>query len=433
MHTEESQPRPLGAAFCDVPVRLRALILCVDAGAIALAAVMVARDHPTAVTWRYATVLLVLAVLFEETSRRIGRMRLLVGGDGALQDMTSVWTFAGALILPAGYAALFAAVIAVHAWLRQQRDVGQLLYRRIYTAATVMLACMAAGPLVAVDLQWDTGLLSLASLLRVLGALLIYTAVNRLLISAAIVLTGAPPSARALIGTWDDNGLEFATLCLGFMTAVVVVGQPLLGVIVLLPVVLLQRAALVKQLETAASTDAKTQLLNPLAWRQRAQRELELSRVGHIALLVLDLDYFKAVNDLHGHLVGDAALLATSVRITGELRTGDIVGRFGGEEFVVLLPGLNAEGAMAVADRLRLRIGGVRLCDLGATHQDDSPCEHTLSTSIGVAVFPDNGAGLTALLAEADKALYAAKDAGRNTVVLAEPRPSSASGEERVG
>src|SRR6185312_5830065 len=103
--------------------------------------------------------------------------------------------------------------------------------------------------------------------------------------------------------------------------------QPLLGVIVLLPVVLLQRAALVKQLETAASTDAKTQLLNPLAWRQRAQRELSLSRVGHIALLVLDLDAFKSVNDLHGHLVGDAALLATSVRITGELRTGDIVGR----------------------------------------------------------------------------------------------------------
>ena len=78
-------------------------------------------------------------------------------------------------------------------------------------------------------------------------------------------------------------------------------------------------------------------------------------------------------------------------------------------------------------------IAGVRLCDLGATHHDDSPCEHTLSTSIGVAVFPDSGTGLTALLAAADKALYAAKDAGRNTVILAEPRPANGSDEERVG
>jgi diguanylate cyclase (GGDEF)-like protein len=433
MHTEESQPRPLGAAFRDLPVRLRALIVGVEALALVLTGWAVVHDRPTSVMWRYATALLVLAILFEEVSRQVGRMRLLVSGDGAMQDMTSVWLFAGALTLPSGYASLFAVVIALHAWLRKQREVGQQMYRRIYSAATMMLACLAAGPLTAVDLQWDTGLLSPLSLLRVLGALFVFTTVNRLLISAAIVLTGIPPSARALIGTWDDNGLEFATLCLGFMTAVVVVGQPLLGVVVLLPVVLLQRAALVKQLETAASTDAKTQLLNPLAWRQRAQRELSLSRVGHIALLVLDLDGFKSVNDLHGHLVGDAALLATSVRITGELRTGDIVGRFGGEEFVVLLPGLNAEGAMAVADRLRLRIAGVRLCDLGATHHDDSPCEHTLSTSIGVAVFPDDGAGLTALLAAADKALYAAKHAGRNTVVLAEPKPASASGEERAG
>lgn len=433
MHTEESLPRPLGAAFRDLPVLPRALILGVEAIALSLTAVAVAYDQPTGLMWRYAAVLLVLAILFEEVSRKVGRMRILVSGDGAMQDMTSVWLFAGTLILPAGYAALFAVVIAAHAWLRQQREVGQRMYRRVYSAATLMLACLAAGPLVAVDLQWDTGALSPRALLLVLAALFVYTTVNRVLISAAIVVAGAPPSARALIGTWDDNGLEFATLCLGFMTAVVVVGQPLLGVVVLLPVVLLQRAALVKQLETAASTDAKTQLLNPLAWRQRAQRELSLSRVGHVALLVLDLDAFKAVNDLHGHLVGDAALLATSVRITGELRTGDIVGRFGGEEFVVLLPGLNAEGAVAVAERLRLRIGGVRLCDLGATHQDDTPCEHTLSTSIGVAVFPDNGAGLTALLAAADKALYSAKDAGRNTVILAEPRPLSGADEERVG
>jgi diguanylate cyclase (GGDEF)-like protein len=433
MHTEESQQRPPGAAFRDLPVRLRLLIVGVEVFALVLTGWAVAHDRPTTVMWRYATVLLVLAILFEEVSRQVGRMRILVSGDGAMQDMTSVWLFAGALTLPTGYAALFAVVIALHAWLRKQREVGQRLYRRTYSAATMMLACLAAGPLVEVDLEWGTGLLSALSLLSVLAALFVFTTVNRLLISAAIVLTGVPPSARALIGSWDDNGLEFATLCLGFMTAVVVVGQPLLGVVVLLPVVLLQRAALVKQLETAASTDAKTQLLNPLAWRQRAQRELSLSRVGHIALLVLDLDSFKSVNDLHGHLVGDAALLATSVRITGELRTGDLVGRFGGEEFVVLLPGLNAEGAMAVADRLRLRIAGVRLCDLGATHHDDSPCEHTLSTSIGVAVFPDSGTGLTALLAAADKALYAAKDAGRNAVILAEPRPANGSDEERVG
>ncbi|OLT08804.1 hypothetical protein BJF90_11630 [Pseudonocardia sp. CNS-004] len=137
-------------------------------------------------------------------------------------------------------------------------------------------------------------------------------------------------------------------------------------------------------------------------------------------MLVLDLDRFKAVNDTHGHLAGDRVLAAVAGALRAEVRDRDLVGRFGGEEFVVLLAGPVAAAVEleAVAERIRSRVAGLRV----EIPTPDGPLSVAgLTVSIGVAVAPAEGADLRTLLQIADTALYAAKRAGRNIVRVGTP------------
>jgi diguanylate cyclase (GGDEF)-like protein len=142
-------------------------------------------------------------------------------------------------------------------------------------------------------------------------------------------------------------------------------------------------------------------------------------------MLVIDLDRFKSLNDEHGHLVGDVALAAVADCIKNELRDYDAVGRYGGEEFVALLPNAGTNAAMRAAERVRARIE-----DRSFTAQPDGP-ELRLTASIGVATYPSYGTELDELIRAADMALYAAKAAGRNVVRLAEPTVTPASQQPR--
>jgi diguanylate cyclase (GGDEF)-like protein len=218
---------------------------------------------------------------------------------------------------------------------------------------------------------------------------------------------------EALFGTWSDNGLEVATLCLGALNAVVLATLPGLVVLVFPPLLLLHRTVLVKQLEVAAHRDEKTGLYNTSGWHALAERTLAATARarGTFGLLMLDLDHFKQVNDTYGHLAGDAVLKAVAQSIISAVRgRGDAVGRFGGEEFVVLLPGIAQPDIGAVAERIRRAISALQVPagQLSITG---------LSVSIGIAVYPAAGASLQRLLDAADTALYHAKATGRNKVV----------------
>jgi diguanylate cyclase (GGDEF)-like protein len=316
---------------------------------------------------------------------------------------------------------LVAAAVTGHLWITRQRVAGQYLYRKVYTAATIVLACLAAsavlheshrlvGPLPA-GLRFAT---------IVVIALAVYTVVNRLLISFAMLFAGAPISARAILGTWDDNALEIATLCLAFFAALAVVYQAWLLPLILPPIVLLERGALVKELEQTASTDTKTLLLTALAWQQTSERALRqaVRDKAEVAVILIDLDHFKKLNDTWGHLVGDTALRKVSEQLRRELRKTDVVGRFGGEEFVILLPDLSLEAALVVAERIRARIRAIALADIGVTTQL-ATSERPLSASLGVAHSPPSGIELADLLIAADAALYDAKRSGRDRVALA--------------
>ena len=418
-------PQPwTGARLRGAPRPLTAALLSVELAAVVLAAFALATGAHSMHFWPRLAFLFTLGVLFEELSRQVGKQRLLIS-SGPQPDMTSVWTFGGVLVLPPGYAALLAALLTTYLWIRQQRTAGQFLYRKVYSGATIVLACLAASVFLAPVAQNPnpSPLTHPAALVAL--ALLVYTCVNRLLISVAVVLAGGPVTRSIMLGRWDDNLLELATLCLGYVTAVVVVDQPLLAGVVLVPMVLLQRGALVKQLEESATIDSKTQLLNALAWRELASRALTRTpRTSSAGILVIDLDHFKAVNDVHGHLLGDSALLEVGRAITQELRQADVVGRFGGEEFVVMLPDLGVTAAALIAERVRSRIGSILLSELAAQHSDGGECAHVLSASIGVAIFPQHGANLGDLLKSADAALFAAKRGGRDRVMFADANAS---------
>ncbi|MFN3362200.1 MAG: GGDEF domain-containing protein, partial [Pseudanabaenaceae cyanobacterium] len=172
-----------------------------------------------------------------------------------------------------------------------------------------------------------------------------------------------------------------------------------------------QRFLLEKSLEKQANQDVLTGVANRRHFLELAQRELALAQRHHksLSLLLVDIDHFKRINDNYGHPVGDQAIIALAELLLRVVRHTDIVGRFGGEEFAVLLPETDRAGAECVAERLRQAVAEMVL-PLG-----DAVIQYTVS--VGVAVW--QGRDMEHLIRQADDALYQAKHRGRNCVVVA--------------
>jgi two-component system cell cycle response regulator len=166
----------------------------------------------------------------------------------------------------------------------------------------------------------------------------------------------------------------------------------------------LSRAVLFQQARLQASTDALTQLPNRRTFDERLAA-LSGPSATRFAVVLVDVDRFKAVNDTHGHQMGDRTLQAVATALAAASPTGSLVARYGGEEFVVLLPGADEDFGMLVGERLRLAVASIR---------DPLP----VTASFGVATSAMDHRS-EAVLAAADAALYRAKEAGRNTVMLA--------------
>jgi diguanylate cyclase (GGDEF)-like protein len=145
------------------------------------------------------------------------------------------------------------------------------------------------------------------------------------------------------------------------------------------------------------------------------QLETEVARARRqgstIGILMLDADHFKTFNDNHGHVVGDQVLISLSRSLVSQSRTGDVVSRYGGEEFVVVMPGAALPAAVRRAEALQSRIRSLAVSHAGK--------DLSVTVSIGVAVFPDHGQTAAEVLDAADQALYRAKEAGRDRVEAA--------------
>lgn len=357
-------------------------------------------------------------ILHTEAALSVERLRLRVDETPHL-DLSSVWTFAAALLLPGCMATAVVLLVYSHLYLRAWRPSGFPPYRVVFSTATVVLAVHAAAAVART--AGDADLFRTPVGLAVVAlAVVAYASVNLLLVVAAIRMTGPRTTWRRAVGHGDELQLELATLAMGaVLAAAVTVFGAEYALLALPPLVVLHRTVLVRQFEVAASTDAKTGLLNSVAWRLQAERALRAARHAEatVAVLLLDLDHFKLVNDRYGHLAGDEVLTDIGAVLRAEVRDEDVVGRYGGEEFVVLLASTEGEDlrttAGAVADRIRRRIDELRpevSGPRGPVVLDD------VSVSVGVATFPADGTDLDRLLEVADAALYAAKAAGRNLV-----------------
>jgi len=173
----------------------------------------------------------------------------------------------------------------------------------------------------------------------------------------------------------------------------------------------LRRLKLYKDIETLAITDGLTGVYTRRYFVERFDEEIRRSalRKSSLAFLMIDADYFKMINDQHGHLTGDQVLKEIANIIQENVREIDIVGRFGGEEFCVVLPDTDTEGARVVAERIR------KSAEKRLIKAYDNTVRVTLS--IGIAIYPSDGKMLEEMMDKADWALYRAKSQGRNCVV----------------
>jgi diguanylate cyclase (GGDEF)-like protein len=177
--------------------------------------------------------------------------------------------------------------------------------------------------------------------------------------------------------------------------------------------------ALVAALRDQATKDALTNLANRRHFHSALERAFDGgSDRSKLALIVLDVDHFKHINDRFGHPVGDKVLTAVGATLRKELRKNDLPGRIGGEEFTVLLPQTDPKEAVEVAERLRRALEALKL--------EESGTPIAVTASFGVAMAYEEDAAPDALYARADASLYEAKRSGRNRVLLAaSPQPQS--------
>lgn len=354
-----------------------------------------------------------------EASRRIGTPSNRT--NRSYKDLLSAWTLPIALLLPPVYAAL--APIPLYL-LTQVRVTRLPPVKRTFNTAAVGLEGFGAAMVYGLVAGHPDGLSRIGSPVgdpRTLAAMVAAAAVgvvfNDVLVAGVIRLVTPGTSLFRLVLDRDDLATDGGERGMGIVVAVCWTVQPLLVLAAVPPILLLQRALLHAELQEAARTDGKTRLANPAYWREVADRAVTRAAAGKLplAVLIIDIDHFKVVNDTHGHLVGDEVLAAVAMALSGGVRPRDLVGRFGGEEFVVLLPGADLRLAQRTGERLRQRVESLPL------HVGPGMPPVRVTVSIGVAALATTSPDLSTLLETADTALYAAKADGRNRVRTAGP------------
>jgi diguanylate cyclase (GGDEF)-like protein len=346
---------------------------------------------------------------------------------GVSKDIYAVWELPVAILLPPLYAFLLPMIRTA---LVQWRIRRAPLHRRVFSSAALGLAFAAASVAfhalraTVIGAAPTPGMRASLWIAAVALCGALQWAVNTSLVLTAI--KGSDPTARIRDMAFAREPLfnDITELCVASLVAFGAAASSLVVIFAFPFVILLQRSLRHSQLVNDSRIDSKTGLLNAGTWEREAAAEVaRASRTRNpLAVALIDIDKFKAVNDTHGHLVGDQVLKEISRSLQDYLREYDLAGRFGGEEFVLLLPHTAERDAFRIAERMRAHIGGMPVAT--GPGAGDTPVYVTVS--VGVAVLDETRRDLTDLLASADAALYRAKQGGRDQVRMDPGRGASA-------
>ena len=391
-------------AFVTVVVLADAAVL----GAAASAATL--RAHDLALFGA----LLVCDALTVELTRRIGE------NTGVVKDVYATWELPAAILLPLVYVPLLPIVRFA---LAQWRILRVPVYRRAFSAAVIGLSYVAAAltfhSLIRLvpGAAADPASHALAWMLCAAACAAVQWTVNQLLVWTAI--KGSNPSVRLRDEQFAKEPMynDVAELCVAVIVSFCVASSMIALVFAFPFITLLQRSLRHARLVQDSRADAKTGLLNAATWERQAMTEVAraVRTKTALAIALLDIDRFKVINDTYGHLAGDQVLKEIARTLTSQLRDYDLAGRFGGEEFTLLLPQTRAVDAIRIAERIRSTIAGLSVIAPGAVGGE----RVQVTVSIGVAAL-DSGTDRTfaQLMAAADAALYRAKSSGRDQVQM---------------
>ncbi len=396
-----------------LPAKPRALVLLIDVAAVLVGVALLVRFELQLADVRTFALFLGCAAVGVEATRRVSER-----GHDVAQDIVAIWLIPTAIVAGPFYALLGAAAVMWHTQ-RRVRRVEPM--KRVLDASTHGLAAAAAAAAFVAG-SWlvgdgsATGSLTAAGAVVVVAAAFVFVAVNVFLVCSVIRAAVPETTWRKLVLSRESLNMTAAEAC----GAVVVLAtwrlSPWLVPVVVAPMVLLQRGLSFAELQAQARIDTTTGLPRVEAWRKLAERLFARSRTSgtNLSMLMLDIDHFKTINDGHGHLTGDRVLTAVATAVQDAIRPGDLAGRYGGEEFAVLLPGADYAAAVEVAERIRRTVAA--LCLDPVLDDSDRPCQLRATVSIGVARLSPDTDTVDRLIDQADQAMYAAKRAGRNQV-----------------
>jgi len=383
---------------------------------IDLAAIGIAASFTTVTRHDMALfgLLLGCTALSVELTRKSGEQ------GGVIKDVQGVWQLPAAILLPPLYALI---VPIVRNALVQGRIRKAPVHRRVFSGAALSLSYGAASVifhgLSGLIPQGSGGMLSRGTVwtLLVVLSVLVKEILNKAAIMTPAKATDPAMNIRTEVFAREPLYNDAAEICTGILLTYGVATNPLLAVVALPVVTLLQRSLRHVQLVNDARADSKTGLLNAATWERESTAEIAraVRTRTPMAVALLDIDRFKGINDTYGHLVGDQVIKEIARTLDGLLRDYDRAGRFGGEEFSLLLPQTRAVDALRIAERVRANIAGLSIIAPGATGGE----RVHVTVSIGVAAL-DSGSKreYAELMAAADAALYRAKAGGRDQVQM---------------
>jgi diguanylate cyclase (GGDEF)-like protein len=349
-----------------------------------------------------------------ELTRRVGE------NYGFVKDVHAIWELPVAMLLPLAYAPVLPAIRFA---LTQWRILRAPAHRRAFSASAIGLSYIAAALVFHALIRLihggaaDPSGHAVAWMVLVAVCAVVGWTVNNGLVLTAI--KGSDPSVKLREVQFAREPMynDLTELCVAVLVTFCL-ANTITAVVFAFPfVTLLQRSLRHARLLKDARADSKTGLLNAATWEREATAEVAraVRTKTSLAVALLDIDKFKGVNDTYGHLVGDQVIKEIARTLSSLLRDYDLAGRFGGEEFSLLLPQTRAVDALRIAERVRANIAALRIIAPGTSGGE----RVHVTVSIGVAAL-DSGSRreYADLMAAADAALSRAKAGGRDQVQM---------------